>query len=322
MAVPTMHAIRITEFGGPEQLAWTELPRPVPGPGEVLVRVRAAGYNPADMHVREGFRKVPEPMRPHWPLPVVPGSDLSGTVAALGPGVTRWEIGDEVFGLVNFPGRGAAYAEYATAPADHLARKPATLDHLTAAGVPLAGLTVHQFLFEHLAEHVRGTVLVNGAAGGVGHLAVQLARAAGAERVVAVASGRHREYLEGLGVDLFVDRLAGPVAAAVRGADFVLDTVGGPQAHLLLDALRPGGALCSVYLADQRPERAADLGITLAPFLQVRSDGTGLAELARRIDAGELTPAVDSVFPLREAAAAHERAARGHLRGKIVLTVD
>ncbi|MFJ8039925.1 NADP-dependent oxidoreductase [Kitasatospora sp. NPDC096147] len=322
MTVPTMHAIRITEFGGPERLTRTELPRPVPGPGEVLVRVRAAGYNPADMHVREGFRKVPEALRPVWPLPVVLGSDLSGTVAEVGPGVTEWQVGDEVYGLVNFPGRGAAYAEYATAPAAHLARKPATLDHVTAAGVPMAGLTAHQFLFHHLAEHVRGTVLVNGAAGGVGHFAVQLARAAGAERVVAVASGRHREYLEGLGVDLFVDREAGPASAAVRDADFVLDTVGGPDAHLLLDTLRPGGALSSVYLADQRPERAAGLGVTLAPFLQVRSSGADLAELGARIDAGEVVPAVDAVFPLREAAAAHEHAARGHLRGKIVLTVD
>jgi NADPH:quinone reductase-like Zn-dependent oxidoreductase len=310
-------------FGGPEVLRYDEVPRPVPGPGEVLVRVHAAGFNPPDAYARAGFANIPAALRPVLPLPFTPGSDISGVIAELGPDVTGWAVGEAVLGLVRFPsppGHGArGYAQYATAPVAHLARKPAGLDHVHAAGLPMAGLTAHQFLFEHIGLAPGSTVLVNGAAGGVGHFAVQLAKGAGAH-VVGVASGRHEAFLRALGVDGFVDYTTTAVPDAVRGADHVLDTVGGPHGHRLLGAVRDGGTVSPVFFGEYHRGRAGERGITF-PSGQVYSDGPRLAGLAALAAAGSLRVAVDSVFPLDRAADAHERAARGHVQGKIVLRV-
>lgn len=142
----TMRAVRLHAFGGPDVLVHEEVPRPSPAPGEVLVRVHAAGINPPDLYARTGFTRIPAELRPAWTPPLVLGSDVSGVVAELGEGVTDWQPGDEVFGLIRFPGQGSGYAEYVTAPADHLAAKPASLDHTEAAAVPMAGLTAYQFL--------------------------------------------------------------------------------------------------------------------------------------------------------------------------------
>ncbi|MGW5422146.1 NADP-dependent oxidoreductase [Streptomyces sp. NPDC003943] len=150
MGTATMHAVRLHAFGEPEELLYEEVARPEPGPGEVLVRVHAAGVNPPDWYARLGFENFPVAVRPNWTPPLILGSDISGVVTALGPGVTRWRPGDEVFGLVNFPGRASGYAEYAVSPAAHLASKPATLGHIEAAAVPMAGLTAYQFVFTHL----------------------------------------------------------------------------------------------------------------------------------------------------------------------------
>ncbi|MFD8596098.1 NADP-dependent oxidoreductase [Kitasatospora sp. NPDC059646] len=334
----TMWAVRMHAFGEPEVLVRERVPRPVPGPGEVLVRVHAAGINPPDWYTRRNFPSIPAELRPRWALPLIPGSDISGTVAALGPapdglpegstaGATagsaepRWQVGDRVHGLVNFPGRGAGYAEYAVAPAGHLARLPAELDHLTGAALPMAGLTAHQYL-AHLRPAPGITALVNGAAGGVGHLAVQLLRAGGADRVIAVASGRHEEFLRGLGVDRFVDYTATRVEDAVRDVDLLFDTVGGPDAHRLLPALRRGGRVAPVFFGDYRPALAAELGLAVEERTwQVRSDGAGLAALDALVAAGAVRVAVAGVFPLAEAAAAHRRAEQGHLQGKLVLHV-
>src|SRR3954452_2246936 len=172
-----MKAVCVHEFGGPEVLTYEEMPTPSPAEGEVLVRVHAAGVNPPDWYRRGGDATIPAPMRPAPPpLPLLLGSDISGTVVALGAGVTEWQEGDEVFGLVRFPSvddPGPGYAEDATAPANHLARKPSTVDHVQAAAVPMAGLTAYQFLFDHIGLAWDSKVLVIGAAGGVGHFAVQ-----------------------------------------------------------------------------------------------------------------------------------------------------
>jgi NADPH:quinone reductase-like Zn-dependent oxidoreductase len=316
--------VRVHGFGGPEVLRIEEVPRPAPGPGEVLVRVHAAGFNPLDRYRREGYARFPAELRPpRPPLPFIPGVEASGTVAAVGPGVSGLRVGDEVFGLVRFPSvddhTGDAYAEYTTAPQEHLARKPAALDHVHAAAVPLAGLTAYQFLFDHVRIGWDRTVLVNGAAGGVGHFLVQLARTRRA-RVIAVASTRHEEFLRELGADEFVDYTSTAVEDTVRGAHHVFDCVGGPDAHRLLAVLGFGGSLMPVFRGDYRPERAFELGISLHRN-QVHSDGAQLAELARQADAGLLRAGVDSVFPLADAAEAHERAEQGHVQGKIVLRV-
>jgi NADPH:quinone reductase-like Zn-dependent oxidoreductase len=315
-----MWAARVHAFGDPGQLAYEEVPRPAAGPGEVLVRVHAAGVNPPDWYARGGFANIPQAMRPVWPLPFTPGSDISGVIAGAGAGVTEWQAGDEVFGLVNFPGRASGYAEYTTAPAAHLARKPAALGHVEAAAVPMAALTAYQFLVEHLRLGTDSTVLVNGAGGGVGHFAVQLAKVGGAAHVIGVASGRHEAFIKDLGADRFVDYTRTAVEDVVREVDVLLDTVGGPDGHRFLPVLRRGGRIAPVFLGEYHREHAAELGITVGGW-QVRSSGEQLAELAGLIDTGRLRVGIDSVFPLSEAAQAHTRAEQGHLQGKIVLEV-
>ncbi|GIH97278.1 NADP-dependent oxidoreductase [Planobispora siamensis] len=319
----TMHAVRLHAFGGPGVLTYEEIGRPEPGPGEVLIRVHAAAFNPPDRYARLGYANIPESLRPRLALPHLPGSDVSGVVAALGPGVTEWQVGDEVFGLVRFPsdpGRGGrGYAEYTTSPAGHLARKPASVDHVHAAGVPMAGLTAYQFLFDLIKPRPGDRVLVNGAAGGVGHFAVQLAKDADAH-VIGVASGRHAAFLKELAVDEFVDYTAVAAEDVVRDVDHVIDCVGGPGAHRFLAVLKDGGTITPVFLGDYRLEEAARRGIRHVRG-QVHSDGRQMGELARLLGEGRLRVGVDSVYPLRDAAGAHERAERGHVQGKIILRV-
>ncbi len=216
MPTHTMRAVRIHEHGGPEVLRYDEVPITGPGPGEVLVRVHAVGINPPDWYLRDGLTNMPPETRPKFDLPVIPGTDVSGVVEAVATDVEGFSVGDEVFGLLRFPGfEGSAYAEYVAAPASDLAHKPAGIDHVHAAGAPMALLTAWQFLIELGHDHpspfqaarhrpvaldAGTTVLVNGAAGGVGHFAVQLAKWKGAH-VIAVASGAHESFLRELGAD-------------------------------------------------------------------------------------------------------------------------
>lgn len=319
--MPTMKAVRMHRTGEPGVLAVEEVPRPEPGIGDVLVQVHAAGMNPPDWYARRGFANIPEELRPTIPLPYTPGSDISGVVVAVGHG-TEWQEGDEVFGLVRFPSLergGRGYAEYTTSPAFHLARKPANLGHVEAAAVPMAGLTAYQYVFDHIKLGEGRRVLVNGAAGGVGHFAVQLAKLQGAY-VIGVASGRHETFLRELGVDEFVDYTTTRAEDEVRDVDVLIDTVGGPDAHRFLPVLRPGGVISPVFHGEYHRERAAELGITFRSG-QVHSDGKQMAELGRLLEEGRLRVGLDSVFPLAEAARAHERAERGHIQGKIVLRV-
>jgi NADPH:quinone reductase-like Zn-dependent oxidoreductase len=335
MPSETMTAIRLHEFGGPEVLRQEEVPTPEPERGEVLVRVHAVGVNPPDRYVREGMPDVPPEVMPRPELPLIPGTDVSGVVAAVAPGVEGFAVGDGVFGMLRFPGTdGSAYAEYATAPAADLAHKPAHVDHVHAAGAPMAGLTAWQFLIELGHDHPSpfqaaqhhpvplgtGTrVLVNGAAGGVGHLALQLARSRGAH-VTAVASARHESFLRDLGADEFIDYTRTRPEEVAHDLDLVLDTVGGSASSRLLRTLRRGGALFPVYMAEYDPDEVAELGVTTSGT-QVRSNGAQLAELGRLLDSGTVRVAIDSTFALADAAKAHDRAAHGHLQGKIVLTV-
>lgn len=336
MPANTMKAIRLHEYGGPEVLRLDEVEVPEPGPGEVLVRVHAVGLNPPDWYVREGMPGVPAEFKPPFELPLIPGTDVSGTVEAIAADVHDFAAGDEVFGLLRFPValQGAAYAQYVTAPASDLARKPARVDHVHAAALPMSGLTAWQFLIELGHDHPspfqearhhpmalgsETTVLINGAAGGVGHLALQLAKWKGA-RVVAVASGPHETFLRELGADEFIDYTKERPEEAARDIDLVLDTVGGPHSRRFLRTLKRGGSLYPVYFGEFDEAENEKLGVTVTGT-QVRSNGAQLAELARLLDAGTVRPATDSTFPLTDASAAHERAARGHIRGKIVLTV-
>ena len=331
-----MKAIRLHAFGGPEVLRYEDAPKPQLKAGEVLVRVHAAGINPPDWYLRDGYRTLPPEWQPPVALPAIPGSDISGVVEAVAADVANFAVGDEVFGMVRFPsfGDSAAYAQYAAAPASDLARKPAGIDHVGAAATPMALLTAWQFLIalghdqpnplqaqRHVPVTLDGkTVLVNGAAGGVGHFAVQLAKWRGA-RVIAVASGGHEAFLRDLGADEFIDYTKVTPEDAAQDVDLVLDTVGGPATGRFLRTLKRGGALYPVYpLGYTGADEAAKAGFTVSTT-QVRSNGAQLAELAVLLDAKTIRVGIDSTFPLAEARAAHERAANGHIRGKIVLTV-
>lgn len=334
MSAHTMRAVRLHEHGGPDVLRYEEVPIPEPGPGEVLVRVHATGVNPPDWYLRDGMTTMPGEWKSTVSLPVIPGTDVSGVVETVAADVEAFAPGDEVFGLLRFPSfKGSAYAEYVAAPASDLAHKPAGIDHVHAAGAPMAGLTAWQFLIDVGHDHpspfqearhqptaldADTTVLVNGAAGGVGHLALQLAKWKGA-RVIAVASGAHASFLRELGADRFIDYTTSRPEELVNDVDLVLDTVGGPGSASLLRTLKRGGAQFPVLPGGVGEEEAAKLGITLSSA-QVRSNGAQLAELGSLLDTGTVRVAIDSTFPLSDARGAHERAARGHIRGKIVLT--
>lgn len=311
------------------------MPMPELKPGEVLVRVHAVGINPPDWYLRDGYKKLPAEMRPSVPLPVIPGSDVSGVVEAAAEDVQGFSVGDDVFGMVRFPsyGESAAYAEYVAAPASDLARKLAGIDHVQAAAAPMSGLTAWQFLIElghdepnplqpemHRPVPLNGkTVLVNGAAGGVGHVAVQLAKWKGAH-VIAVASGTQESFLRKLGADEFIDYTKSPPEDVAHDVDLVLDTLGGSTTSRFLRTLKRGGALFPVFPGFSDAEEAGKLGVTVS-MTQVRSNGPQLAELGRLLDAGTVRIAIDSTFALPHARSAHERAARRHTQGKIVLTV-
>ena len=338
MSSPTMKAVRQHAFGGPEVLRFEDAPMPAIAPGEVLVRVHAVGVNPPDWYLRDGYSMLPPEWQPQLSFPLILGTDVSGVVAAVADDVTGFAAGDEVFAMVRFPaglaGGSQAYAEYVSVPASELALKPAGIDHVHAAAAPMSLLTAWQFMMAlghdeqnplqpspHAPVPLKDkTVLVNGAAGGVGHLAVQLAKWQGA-RVIAVASGEHEALLRDLGADQFIDYTKHVPEDRVRDIDLVIDAVGGAASARFLQALKPGGALFPVFpLGFAGGAEAEKLGVTVSST-QVRSNGPQLAEVGALLDTGTLRVVIDSTYPLAEAWQAHERAAAGHIRGKIVLTV-
>jgi NADPH:quinone reductase-like Zn-dependent oxidoreductase len=336
MLQETMKAVRIQAFGGPEVLRYEDAPMPTVGKGEVLVRVHAIGINPPDWYLRDGHRALPPEWRPQVSFPVVLGTDVSGVVVAVGEEVSDFAIGDAVYSMVRFfsVGESQAYAEYVSVPASQLAQKPPGIDHVHAAGAPMSLLTAWQFMVEvghgepnplqpHRHEPVPlggKTMLVNGAAGGVGHLAVQVAKLKGA-RVIAVASGRHESMLRDLGADDVIDYTRTAPEDVCRDLDLVVDAVGGPTTGRFLRTLKRGGSLFPIYpLGYSGSDEAASRSINVSA-VQVRSSGTQLTELAPLLDNGSLRVVIDSTFPLADARKAHERAAEGHIQGKIVLTV-
>lgn len=335
----TMKAVRQHAFGGPEVMRYEDAPIPDPGPGEIRVRVHAVGINPPDWYLRDGYRMLPPEWQPQISFPVILGTDISGVVDAVADDVTGFAPGDDVYAMVRFPsglaGGSRAYAQYVTVPASEAAPKPVGLDHVHAAGAPMSLLTAWQFLvdlghdepnplqsYQHKPVELSGkTVLVNGAAGGVGHFAVQVAKLKGA-RVIAVASGKHEALLRDLGADEFIDYTKTPPEDVVRDLDLVIDALGGPTAGRFLRTIKRGGALFPVFpLGFSSHEEAEKLGITVSAT-QVRSNGDQLAELAGLLSDGTLRVVLDSTYPLADARKAHERAADGHIQGKIVLVVE
>ncbi len=331
-----MKAIQLWEFGGPEVLHYTEVPRPIVKADEVLVHVRAASLNPPDLYLRDGYRTLPPEWRPDANFPLILGTDVSGVVVDKGHHVSGVNMGDEIYSMVRFPqnlmkGSGT-YAEYVCVPASELALKPKSINHVQAAGAPMSLLTAWQFLIEpehdapnpfqsfpHRAVPLEGrTVLVNGAAGGVGHLMVQIAKWKGA-RVIAVASGKHEAFLRELGANEFIDYTKVAVETVVREVDLTIDAVGGSNMERFLRIIKPGGAMFLVNpLGFSGQDEAARRNITVTST-QVRSNGKQLAEAGRLLGNGTLRVMIDSTWPMAKAAAAHERAAQGGIQGKVVL---
>jgi NADPH:quinone reductase-like Zn-dependent oxidoreductase len=313
MAEVTMRAIRQQALGGPAVLELAEVPRPAPAPTEVLVRVKAAGVNPVDWKTRAhgGFLGQP---------PFTVGWDVAGVVEEVGAGVTRFALGDRVFGMPRFPHEAAAYAEYVTSPSRQLARIPDGLGDVEAAALPLAGLTAWQALVETADVQPGQRVLILGAAGGVGHLAVQIAKARGAH-VIGTASAPKHAFLAELGADEAVDYTTEDVAERVDAVDIVLDVVGGETGAGALPTLRDGGIMVTLSGATAAALRDLGGGRVRVHGILVEPDRMGLEAIAGLVAAGALRPHVSESFPLADAGRAHEVGERGRTQGKLVLTI-
>ncbi|HEY0986450.1 MAG TPA: NADP-dependent oxidoreductase [Kofleriaceae bacterium] len=310
-----MRAIVQRSFGAPEVLEVTEVDRPTPLPSEIVVRVQAIGLNPVEAIVRAGvFPLIGQP-------PFILGWDVSGVVEEVVPGVNRFRRGDEVFGMPFFPRAANAYAEYVAAPSRQFARKPAKIDHVHAAALPLAGLTAWQSLIDTADLQAGQRILIHGAAGGVGHLAVQIAKSRGAYVIGTASAGKH-EFVRGLGADEMIDYRAVDFAERVRDVDVVFEVIGGDYAMRSVRVLKPGGLLIT---AVERSNAALAAAVEKAgrrfAGITVEPDQVGLEAMARLVDAGRLKIHVDRVFPMTEIAAAHALLEAGHLKGKLVVTV-
>jgi NADPH:quinone reductase-like Zn-dependent oxidoreductase len=308
----TMRAICLTAFGGPEALKVCEIERPHLKDDQVLVQVHAASVNPVDYKIRAG----------HYPpvkqdqLPLVPGRDIAGTVVACGAAVTSLEPGDEVYAMLDAGSGG--YAEYVAVQADLCARKPTHLDDTEAAAVPLAGLTAWQGLFDH--GHLNGgqRVLIHGGAGGVGHFAIQLAKAREAI-VVTTVSAKDKEFVRSLGADQAIDYRTERFEELVPEVDLVFDLVGGDTQERSWEVLKEGGALISTLAKPS--ERQAITHHARATSYIAQPNGAELSAIRALIDDGKVRPHVERTYPLQDAAAAQQRLEREHIQGKIVLAV-
>ncbi|MEV8438965.1 NADP-dependent oxidoreductase [Actinosynnema sp. NPDC051121] len=309
-----MKAVRFHEYGDPDVLRYEDVEQPVPGAGQVRIRVAATSFNSVDGTIRGGFMQGPIPVA----LPHTPGIDVAGTVDALGEGVDGVEVGDEVIGFLPMDEPGAA-AEYVLAPAGILTAAPTSVPLSDAAALPAVGLTAHQALFDHAGLAAGQRVLINGAGGAVGGYAVQLAKRAGAH-VIATASPRSGEAVRSAGADEVVDHTAGAVTAAVtEQVDVVLNLAPVAPADLaaLVTLVRPGGVVVNttVWMPAPSDEDRGVRGIDLF----VRSDAEQLAGLVALVDRGELRVDVAERVPLAELAALHARAAEGAVHGKVVV---
>lgn len=331
-----MKAYVLTRYGGPEMAALREVARPQPGPGEVLVRVHAAGLNPIDFKTREGAIKVIQP----YSLPVVMGNEMAGVVEACGKGADRFAPGERVFARMA-KDRMGGFAEYAVLSQDILARVPEGTDLVTAAGVPLAGLTALQALRDEMRLAPGNAVFIPGGAGGVGTFAIQIAKWLGA-RVVTTASPRGRDLVERLGADEVIDYTTQRFQDHLRGMDGVFDLRGGDELQAAFDVVRPGGMIVSVAGLPEPETARKDLrrGVVMAAlfwwvsrhlrakarrrdiryrFLFMHPSGPELTELAALIEAGKLEPIIDRVFPFDQIGEAMAYLELGRAKGKVIV---
>ena len=308
-----MKAILINEYGNENVLNYTDVERPEPQAGEVLVKVHVAAVNPADWKIRAGMGEMFG-----LKLPLILGGDIAGTIEEVGLEVENFKQGDAVYGMTVSGGFSGAYAEYALAKADAIAPKPESINFEEAAAIPIAALTAWQAMF-NLANLSSGQrILIAGASGGVGSMAVQLAKAKGAF-VIGTASGKNEQFVRDLGADEFVDYTRQPFEAVVKDVDVVFDTVGGDTQERAFQTLKKGGFLVT---SAQTPseEKAKEFGVEAA-FVFCKPNAQQLAEINRLIEEGKLKIYIETVLPLAEVKKAHQLSQSGRTRGKIVLQI-
>lgn len=308
-----MKAVLINGYGGPEVLQLGEAPIPEPGPSEILVEIHAAGVNPLDWKIREGMMTALF----DFPMPHVLSRDFSGVVTALGNEVTGVSVGDAVYGIGNIMGNGTQ-AEFAAVPAATVAAKPANIDHIAAASLPIAGLSALSGLIEFGELAAGQKVLIHAGAGGVGCIAVQLAKHLGAT-VYATASAANKEYVRGLGADEVIDYRAGDFAAGLSDMDLVFDVMGGDVHRRSYSVLRQGGRMTWLNAApvEADPSRG-DVDVRASPVTYTTAS---LDQMTGFIESGAIVPQVEVVMDLDDAPRAYELSQTGHVRGKIVLKV-
>jgi len=312
-----MKAIIVAQPGGVENLVHTQIDTPVIGDNEVLVQVEAISINPVDVKTRAG-KGMHGRLKTFSPL--ILGWDISGVVTTSNS--AQFKAGDEVFGMVNFPGHGKAYAEYVAAPAAQLALKPANISHGEAAAATLAPLTVLQTLVQFGQVKAGQRVLIHAAAGGVGHYAVQIAKHLGAY-VIGTSSAANRDFVLSLGADEHIDYRSQQFEKVVSNIDFVLDTIGGDNIDRSLEVIKPGGTLVSIPsgLSEQVTEKAKAKGIRGA-FILVQSNGEDMRTLADLLAQGKLRSHVSQTFAFADMDKAHLQVESGRTVGKVVVMIN
>ena len=308
-----MKAVRIRAYGDPTALVYEDAPDPQPAPDDVLIRVVASSVNPVDWKIRQGHLR----QMLSYSMPMIPGWDVSGVAQAIGKGVTRFEVGDSVFSRPDIT-RDGTYAEFIAVRAAEVAHKPATISHVDAATLPLAGITAWEALIDVAKVAAGQRVLIHAAAGGVGSLAVQLAKSRGAY-VIGTASKGNRALVESLGADEFIDYRAERLDSATRNIDVVFDTIGGATQEASWAVMAPGGILVSV-VSEPPKQRAASMGLRSA-FIFIQPNAPALTQLAQLVDAGKLRSVVGAEFALKDIRQAHALSETGHAVGKIALYV-
>lgn len=318
-----MKAIVLKETGAVENLMVTETPKPEIQAHEVLVRVKAIGINPVDAFVRQHRDALDHFVRPVPDEQIILGWDISGVVEAAGDQVTKWAPGDEVFGMVNFPGHGRGYAEYVAAPAGQLAAKPANISHEEAAAANLAALTAWQALVTYGKVQPGEKVLIHAAGGGVGHYAVQIAKHLGAF-VIGTGSANKKDFILELGADEFIDHTAVRFEDRVQDADFVLDSRFGDHVFRSLDALKVGGRIVTLlaFFDNEELIRKVEEKKIRTHRLDVVSSGNDMEAIAALLESGRLVSYISARFPFEDMSEAHTAIGSGNTLGKIVVFIS
>lgn len=315
-----MKAILLNEAGGTDNLIYTELPAPIIGDNEVLVQVKTISINPVDVKSRANEATL------NWLFgerrPLILGWDISGIITETGKNVSQFKKGDEVFGMVNFPGHGKAYAEYVAAPESHLALRPANITHEQAAASTLVALTAWQALVTNAKIKAGDRILIHGASGGVGHFAVQIAKHLGAY-VVGTSSAKNKDFVLGLGADEHIDYNEYDWSSRQHEFDFVLDTVGGDNIDLSIGITKKGGTMISIPsgLNETVSEKAKAKGVD-GYFILVQSDGKDQKAIAQLLESSVITPHLSAVYPFEEMAKAHRQIESGRTVGKVVVNTN